>query len=310
VKKAGWINGKGALGDDFVGSYSNRAQLALTPIASDIYTADRPFFWNSIDVSCRATVVVSEHNVWVHSPVDYDPSIDSAMARAIDGEGGVSSSLKEVLRRRPEVTMHVITPNYEHMKFAGRWSRAFADFDNVKILGCPGVTGRGDADYDGEMCVGDEEHWDYAEFEPLHVSAEWNPFTKTPFFNEVVFFYPREGAFICTDLFWNYPYREGGVNGKLKARLGMEDDEEDFGTWELAPEADVRLRSRAWKFGMDEIFKPFYMKFMVRPDKMEEWEKIVDTILEWDVRLIVPAHGDIIRGSALCKEVLRSHFGR
>ena len=108
--------------------------------------------------------------------MDLDDSIDSAMARAlsltIDGGGDDLPRLEDVLRSRPELKMHVVTPNYEHMKFAGKWSRAFAELDNVKILGCPGATGRGDADYDGEVYGGDEGHWDYASFQPLHVSAE------------------------------------------------------------------------------------------------------------------------------------------
>ena len=51
LEKARQINRrKGPLGDGTHPAYSNRAQLALTPVAEGVYTADRPFYWNSIDV--------------------------------------------------------------------------------------------------------------------------------------------------------------------------------------------------------------------------------------------------------------------
>ena len=53
--------------------WSNRAGTALTPAAiPGVYTADRPFYWNKIDVGCRMTVVEIEGGLWVHSPVGLD----------------------------------------------------------------------------------------------------------------------------------------------------------------------------------------------------------------------------------------------
>ena len=63
---------------------------------------------------------------------------------------------------------------------------------------------------------------------------------------------------------------------------------------------------------MDKVYLPFYKTFMVgkagpRRDRLED---VVNNVLlkEWDVENIVPCHGDVIRGSGLCRQVLWDHF--
>ena len=242
-------------------SYSNRAGFGITPITDDVYTADRPFFWNSIDVSCRCTIVsLGGGEVFVHSPVDFDKQM--------------KESFTNLLASIPDVTkVFVFAPNYEHVKYVPSWfsalkgsgsgdGAAVGAATNFYFLGCPGVTKRvADVVFDAELPLGfrpsaasdlDENcWWDHEKLLALHVDAEINPFTNKAFFNECIFFYEKEGALIVTDLFWNYPTIKGGVNEDLKRRLGGDGDwEGDFGTWDLAPIARVPKTSRAWKFGM------------------------------------------------------------
>ena len=96
--------------------WSNRAATVLTPqhLDPDVYTADRPFYWNGIDVGCRCTVVAlppssggggggtKKPDLWVHSPV----GLDGPLLKAISELGNVK---------------YVVSPNYEHVKFAPQW---------------------------------------------------------------------------------------------------------------------------------------------------------------------------------------------
>ncbi|CAM9785945.1 unnamed protein product [Laminaria digitata] len=75
---------------------------------------------------------------------------------------------------------------------------------------------------------------------------------------------------ITSDLFWNYP-------------------------------RNVPRGTRAWKWGMDKVYLPFYKRFMVT-DK-EAFSAKVKYILDWGIETIVPCHGDIVRSGA--SEVLR-----
>ena len=62
-----------------------------------------------------------------------------------------------------------------------------------------------------------------------------------------------------------------------------------------------------WKQGMDKVYLPFYKTFMIKD--RSKYEKIVEVILnEWDVETLIPAHGDIIRGKEVIREVLSSHL--
>ena len=114
-------------------SWSNRLGSVLTPASvPGVYTADRPFYWNGIDVGGRMTVIRlqpsssssssddGDGDLVVHSPVFLDPPL----VEALSGLGNVA---------------HVISPNYEHVKYAKMW----ADFyPEARVWGCPGLAER------------------------------------------------------------------------------------------------------------------------------------------------------------------------
>jgi hypothetical protein len=277
--------------------WSNRAGSVLTPIHLEVFTADRPFYWNRIDVGCRATIIQLEDDdgLWVHSPV----SLDGPMIQSIDKLGA-------------PVT-HVVTPNYEHTKFAFSW---YQNYRSAKFWGCPGLSERmpeipwtGEIPFDYRPVSWTFQDtskattksipgiWDTNILQPLHINVELNPFTGRPFFNEVIFYHTPTKTLLTTDLFWNYP-----ASGTPNSEFGHDD------SWELAPKVDgVPWTSKLWKFGMDKVYYPFFNNFMVT-DK-EEYRRIAHHILNvWDVETVIPAHGDILRGKEFIRDVLTKHF--
>jgi len=283
--------------------WSNRLGTVLTPAAIGVYTADRPFYWNRIDVGCRMTVIQlpsngDEHDLWIHSPVYLD------------------KSLRDALRQLGTVK-YIISPNYEHLKYAPQWAE---EFPEAYMWGCPGLTARmPDIDWSGEMPNGirpsswntntetttntvGKNCWDLEEIQPLHINTEVNPFTGKPFFNEVIYYHQSSGTLLTTDLYWNYPQSDGIPNSHLEST--------ELTSWELAPSVDtIPLGSRAWKFGMDRIYSPFYNNFMVRNES--ENTQIGRFIIDqgsWDIKTVIPAHGDLIRGKELIQTVLRKHL--
>lgn len=299
--------------------WSNRVGTVLNPAAvPGVYEAGRPFIWNSIDVGCRMTVIQLQGttredsdrpDLFIHSPV----GLDDRLVGALEKLGDVK---------------HVVSPNYEHVKYAYQWAERYPD---ANIWGCPGLAEREpNVRWTGEIPFGTrppgypcvvgegqppvkpvgpngEEMWDWEEVQPLHVDCEVNPFTGKAFFNEVVFFHSPSKTLLCTDTYWNYP-ASGVTNSNYD---GVPGQDEDFGVWELAPEVGkIPFGSRMWKVGMDKLFRPFYLNLMVKPDSKDRFRNIAAYISGngWDVHTIIPAHGDIVRGKQFCRNILTTHF--
>ncbi|GKZ00318.1 hypothetical protein MPSEU_000984700 [Mayamaea pseudoterrestris] len=283
--------------------FSNRKGLVLTPLSLNerdvcsVYAADRPFLWNNIDVMGRMVVLElpsgsDKPDLWVHSPV----ALDGPLQKALDSIGNVK---------------HIVSPNYEHVKYAGQWKQAYP---NAELWGCPGLAAREtNAAWSGEIPDGyrppkfdgsaqessalNAKLWRADQIESLHVDAEINPFTRKPFFNECIFYHKPSKSLITTDYFWNYP--ESVVPN---SQFGQDD------SWELAPVVDkIPIGSKLWKFGMDKVYLPFFDNFMVQ-DKTA-YRKIVKHMLDvWDIEMIVPAHGDVIRGKDLVRKALTKFY--
>ena len=155
-----------------------------------VWVAERPFLWNAIDVGGKAGVVrLRDGSLWVHSPVELDADLDEAL----DELGPVR---------------HVVSPNYEHVKWAGAWKAAKPA---AEFWGCPGLSNRVPFELAGEIGAPSYNAPDALaeEFEFLHVDCEINPFggvfnERKPFFNEVLSFHKPSRTLFVTDLFWNY----------------------------------------------------------------------------------------------------------
>ena len=70
---------------------------------SSVFACARPFVWNDIDVGGRMGVVkMRDGSLWIHSPIE----LDDATRREVDALGPVK---------------FVVSPNYEHVKYAKQW---------------------------------------------------------------------------------------------------------------------------------------------------------------------------------------------
>ena len=95
---------------------------------------------------------------------------------------------------------YIVSPNYEHLKFAKQWATAFPE---ASMWACPGLMERmPEVDWAGEIpygcrppswpdsnTVAPPNSWDWNEIQPLHIDCETNPFTRKPFFNEVIYYH-------------------------------------------------------------------------------------------------------------------------
>ncbi|KAL3912620.1 MAG: hypothetical protein SGARI_001061 [Bacillariaceae sp.] len=196
-------------------------------------------------------------DLWVHSPV----GLDAATKNALSKLGTVK---------------FVVSPNYEHLKFAEQW---FKEYPDAFMWGCPGLAERlPNIKFEGEIPAG-----------TLRPTKDDQPENCWDF---------DEVTLMTTDLFWNYPQPEGVPNSHLE---GPKD-------WELAPSVNgIPIGSRLWKQGMDKVYLPFYKNFMVKNQSYyDEVKKVL--LEEWDIETLIPAHGDIIRGKELIRKVLTKHL--
>jgi len=274
-------------------TWSNRLGRTLTPVATGVWAAERPFTWNTIDVGGRSVICrAGDGTLLVHSPVGWNEEL----GRCLEALGGGVG--------------HVVSPNYEHLKYAAQWAEVYPD---AKMWACPGLRERlPDIEWAGELGVDPNpmEFEDAVEY--VHFDCEINPFTGRPFFNEVAFFHTKSKTLFMADIFWNYPKgplpnycgREG--TGMLHECPKMPADY----TGDTLPAIEVPLGTKLWKAGMDKVYLPFYKNFMVgrEGERRERYERAVAQVLEWEPEVIAPCHGDVIRGKDLCREVLREHF--
>ena len=103
-------------------TWSNRLGVTLTPIATDLWAAERPFIWNNIDVGGRSVIARindEEKSLLVHSPVEWHEDLGSAIL-SLGGE-----------------IKYIISPNFEHIKYTKQWSEKYP---RAIMIGCPGIS--------------------------------------------------------------------------------------------------------------------------------------------------------------------------
>ena len=274
-------------------SWSNRkGEIIRGPICDNIYAIERPFLWNNIDVGGRSVVIKSGDNLIVHSPVES------------------TEELREQLKLLGNVK-YIISPNYEHLKYAKQWSEVYPD---AIMCACPGLPPRmPDIKWDIEFPPTNTVTNTFpSEIDYLHFDCEINPFTSKPFFNEVIFFHQPTHTLFMSDTYWNYPSSSlpNYATDALQSNLSSSSTQPPPITTAI-DEIPVPIGARAWKFGMDRIYLPFYKRFMVgkKGIRREKYDILVNHILNiWKPQIIIPCHGDVVYGEELCRRVLMKHF--
>jgi len=242
-------------------------------------------------VVCR----MGDGSLLVHSPVELDRSLAEGLAALGGGVG------------------HIVSPNYEHLKYAQQWAEVFPD---AQIHGCPGLPARmpGVA-WTSELGATRPADWE-SSVDSVWFDCEVNPFTGAPFFNEVVFFHEPSKALFCADAWWNYP---AGESPNLMGAPGAEGTGSVHecskvpvpGGVARLPPVPVPVGTLLWKFGMDQVYLPFYKRFMVGGSgsrRRVQYEAAVSRVLAWAPEVLVPCHGDVVRGSEACRRELERHF--
>mmetsp|Transcript_20638 Transcript_20638/g.29858 ORF Transcript_20638/g.29858 Transcript_20638/m.29858 type:complete len:215 (-) Transcript_20638:144-788(-) len=203
-------------------------------------------------------VKLQDGSLWVHSPV----AIDEDLLEELQALGPVR---------------HMVSPNYEHVKWARDWVQAFPE---GTAWACPGLGDlKPDVGFQGTIGLPGSslpESW-LGEFEVCFLDFEHNPFTKKAFFNEVLFFHKPSKVLLVTDAFWNYPSND-----------------------------NVPALTKLWKFGMDQVYLPFYRNFMIKDSK--RFEEAVGEVLRWDFQTILPCHGGFISGAEVSKQAISDHL--
>ena len=106
----------------------SQRRLELTPIVSPLtpnspalFAAERPFIWNEIDVGGRSLIAtIPSGGLLVHSPVELTDELNSELNAIGD-------------------VRIIISPNYEHLKYAKQWHKAFP---KAEMWACPGLPER------------------------------------------------------------------------------------------------------------------------------------------------------------------------
>ena len=79
-------------------TWSNRQGLTLTPVVTGLWSADRSFMWNNINVGGRMAVArMNDGSLLVHSPVEWTKELGDCLEQLGGGVG------------------HVLIPNFEHL---------------------------------------------------------------------------------------------------------------------------------------------------------------------------------------------------
>lgn len=237
-------------------TWSNRkGDVLRVVVPGAVWVAERPFLWNRIDVGTKMVVVkLSDGSVWVHSPVDFNAALREALAAV----GPVA---------------HIVSPNYEHVKYARQWKDAYP---NATLYGCPGLIEKEKGiRYGKEVGQGNTAPAAWGgDIELCWFDCETNPFLGGAFFNEVVFLHAPSRTLIVTDLYWNYPANDVPA-----------------GTW-------------LWKQGMDKVYLPFYKTFMIKsPTK---FNAAMARVMAWEFDRLLPCHGDIVGSGG--KRRLQDHM--
>ena len=242
----------------------------------------------------RSTICrLADGKLFVYSPVE----LDEELYEAISDLGG-------------EVSM-ILAPNYEHLKYTKEWADAFPD---AFILACPGLPNRmEEVTFHFEFGSSERPPAVFEEsFKAFWWDCEVNPFTGKPFFNEINLIHKQSNALIVADSYWNYPRGDApnhfGIEGTgevhqcskvpLKSTLGE--------NLRRLPRVPVPLGTRLWKFGMDQVYLPFYRRAMIRD--RNRYQQLASAVIEANVEVIIPCHGDVIRGRKLSKSLLNDHF--
>jgi hypothetical protein len=327
-------------------SWSNRAATILTPVHVEpvgVYTADRPFYWNRIDVGCRATIIempTESSSLSSLSPSNENTKPDLFIHSPVQLDGPMIQCLQQIGNVR-----YICSTNYEYVKYASMWYQNYGSpttatatatatatitttTATADMWACPGLSERmPEIPWKGEIPNGyrpvswqdtdsTEEQQQQQQQQQRSVSKDplgiWDTSILQPFHINMEHNPFTQRPFFNEVIYYHVPTKTllcTDLFWNYPSADGVPNAQ--YGqndTWELAPKIQpIPLGSQLWKFSMDQIYYPFFHNCMITNRK--EYEKLAHHILHvWDVETIIPAHGDIIRGKPLIQSILTKYF--
>ncbi|WP_027854170.1 DUF4336 domain-containing protein [Marinobacterium litorale] len=213
-------------------------------LADEIWIADgAPVPFLGLPFSTRMTVVrLSNGELWVHSPI----KISESLKAQIDDLGCVR---------------YLIAPNHLHHLFLSEWIAAYPE---AQVFGTDGVIKKRN-DIRFHASLNSDQDWGW------NADIESEVFTGSPLMEEGVFYHPRSGTLIVTDLVENFSGHEFSYWQRWVAKaVGI-----------LAPNGKTPLDWRlSFAFGRKEA------------------RQHLDRMLSWQPDILVMSHGEIIKENA------------
>ncbi|MCL6417635.1 DUF4336 domain-containing protein [Aestuariirhabdus sp. Z084] len=212
-----------------------------------------------VPLRVRMTIVrLSSGGLWVHSPTRLLPEL----ASEVESLGAVE---------------YLVGPNNGHNLWLDEWHQAYPE---AALYVSPGIPAKIRSNQYRLLGASPVLAWK-KDLEQVHIQG-------APFFDETVFFHPRTGSLIVTDLIQHYDARPPGLAGLITR-------------WVLEPMGFKGIC----------LAPPLKRKFILK-DKLA-FSAAIDRIAQWDFERIIIAHGDIIESRAkeifvqLCDGLLGSN---
>jgi len=276
-------------------TWSNRAGLTVTPIATGMWAAERKRLrFGLFDVGSRSIFSrTSSGALVVHAAAALDDGMKAGIKQLGGGVtciigSGAAEADKSWVEAYPNAQFY---PDAQSAVIPYKKADAVPAFEVLAIAG--------DKELERKFALGDSEPVEgRLSLSSLVIKPE--PFT--------LFFHSRSKTLLCGQAWWNFPRSK---------RPSFEDDEGAAGTGAVhdcpkvpvegssLPDARVSKRTRMWAGLKNGLFWP------IRRSRLSQgliYREQVEEVLAWDIEQICPAHGDVLRGQAACKAALKEHF--
>jgi hypothetical protein len=155
----------------------------LKPVAPDVWIVDGPLMRTGpggiIAIPIRMTIArLPDGKLWLHSPVQFDP----ALASAVQALGDIG---------------HLVAPNLAHNSFIGDWQRAFPDAVLYAVEGVAKHAAKQKRPLRVDAAIS-------ADPDPRWGSAFAVVLTRSSYMTEAAFFHNASRTLILTDLIENF----------------------------------------------------------------------------------------------------------
>ena len=313
----GWNNAK------LKPTWSNRLGVTLTPISTGVWAAERPLKrWGLVDVGTRTVIArTSTGGLAVHSP----GVLDACLKDGIDSLGGAveciigrkDAAWKDAFPAAAYLTME------EAITAESDTARCKYSTDGAVASAFEGAVVEGDAELMRKYGLGISERVEGRVLSSLLVRPWMSPERLT------LFFHPASKTLLCGQAWWNWPTaprpRFEGESGAEGTGLVHQCSKVPIEGEDALPSVPPSRRTKAWAALKNRVFWPVRRSLLSQgglnlggwvlwtggrpPGRAQRiYREQIEAVLAWEPEVLVPAHGDIVRGKEACRQLLEAHF--